>query len=60
MLYSSALNDLREALDLEKQTINKIRNGMSIAGMVSISKVGRSNPNMIYDFFVSLRPKSIC
>ncbi|XP_062543939.1 probable ATP-dependent RNA helicase Dbp73D isoform X2 [Armigeres subalbatus] len=41
MLYSSALNDLREALDLEKQTINKIRNGMSIAGMTKVNLLSK-------------------
>ncbi|XP_055608395.1 probable ATP-dependent RNA helicase Dbp73D [Uranotaenia lowii] len=41
VLYSSALNDLREALDIEKQTINKIRNGMSIASMTKVNLLSK-------------------
>ncbi|KFB43937.1 hypothetical protein ZHAS_00011763 [Anopheles sinensis] len=50
--YSSALNDLRDALELEKQTIIKIRNGMTIANMTNLNllsklkaqvKVGKEN-----------------
>uniref|UniRef100_A0AAG5D5H9 ATP-dependent RNA helicase n=1 Tax=Anopheles atroparvus TaxID=41427 RepID=A0AAG5D5H9_ANOAO len=35
--YSAALNDLRDALELEKQTINKIRSGMTIASMTKVN-----------------------
>ncbi|XP_058463984.1 probable ATP-dependent RNA helicase Dbp73D [Malaya genurostris] len=41
VLYSSALNDLREALDLEKQTINKIRSGMSITTMTTVNLLSK-------------------
>lgn len=41
LLYSSALTDLRDALDLEKQTINKIRNGMSIASMTKVNLLSK-------------------
>ncbi|XP_058829795.1 probable ATP-dependent RNA helicase Dbp73D isoform X2 [Topomyia yanbarensis] len=41
VLYSSALNDLRDALDLEKQTINRIRNGMSIASMTKVNLLSK-------------------
>ncbi|KAL9700060.1 hypothetical protein quinque_003501 [Culex quinquefasciatus] len=41
VLYSAALNDLREALDLEKQTIQKIRSGMSIANMTKVNLLSK-------------------
>ena len=41
MLYSAALNDLREALDLEKQTILKIRSGMTIASMTKVNLLSK-------------------
>nr|XP_019527510.2 probable ATP-dependent RNA helicase Dbp73D [Aedes albopictus] len=41
MLYSNALTDLREALDLEKQTINKIRSGMSITSMTKVNLLSK-------------------
>ncbi|XP_055624792.1 probable ATP-dependent RNA helicase Dbp73D [Toxorhynchites rutilus septentrionalis] len=41
VLYSNALNDLRDALDLEKQTINKMRGGMSIASMTKVNLLSK-------------------
>ncbi|XP_055535370.1 probable ATP-dependent RNA helicase Dbp73D [Wyeomyia smithii] len=41
VLYSNALNDLREALELEKQTMNKIRNGISIANMTKVNLLSK-------------------
>uniref|UniRef100_A0A1Q3F1K4 ATP-dependent RNA helicase n=1 Tax=Culex tarsalis TaxID=7177 RepID=A0A1Q3F1K4_CULTA len=41
VLYSAALNDLREALDLEKQTIQKIRSGMTIATMTKVNLLSK-------------------
>ncbi|XP_058123826.1 probable ATP-dependent RNA helicase Dbp73D [Anopheles ziemanni] len=39
--YLSALNDLRDALELEKQTIIKIRNGMTIANMTKLNLLSK-------------------
>lgn len=41
VLYSNALSDLREAIDLEQQTINKIRSGMSITNLTKVNLLSR-------------------
>lgn len=44
--YSTALNDLRDALELEKQIITKIRNGMTMASLVSFKSLGHGDTDV--------------
>ncbi|ETN66624.1 ATP-dependent RNA helicase DDX51 [Anopheles darlingi] len=39
--YSAALNDLRDALELEKQIITKIRNGMTMASLTRVNLLSK-------------------